>query len=91
MANAKGGGEANSADIHASRRRRHSTEIKNGGPEAAVWVDGNKIFAGDQVGSGIEAVAAKSWSSAHIVPPVSTSPMKNRIVQNGLSHRRCMK
>ena len=30
-------------------------------------------------------------SRPHIVQLASTSPMKKRIVQNGLSHRRCMK
>ena len=43
------------------------------------------------VSSGLLFSAPKSLSSAHIVPPASPSPMKNRIVQNILSHFRCMK
>ncbi len=41
--------------------------------------------------SGMLASAPKSFSSANMVPPPRKRPMKKRIVQKGLSQRRCMK
>ena len=40
---------------------------------------------------GLPASEPKRWIRAHMVKPAKINPMKNRIVQNTLSQRRCMK
>ena len=49
------------------------------------------ILAGFTMWALLHLLAASRWIRAHMVKPARISPMKNRIVQNTLSHRRCMK
>lgn len=77
--NAKKGGRGGRLKRYGTGLRQPATDIPTGAAEAVTAV------------SGLLSSKAKICSRAHIVPPASTSPMKNRIVQKALSHRRCMK
>lgn len=71
----------------ASSARRFCYLAGAGAGAGAAWAVG----AGSAAVRGRPSSTEKSLISAQTVPTASTSPMKNRIVQNGLSQRRCMK